>query len=206
MDAKFQFYIFSNGTGASCIFYRSVLEHWASHGFIATCYESPSTGSGSPCMNAMDAALSEFSQIADSTKFGSSGHSQGGGAAISCTYLLEQKYGNSARIAAHAVQPAHGMSRSSYTREYPTITSPVFMFSGSGDFIVPKSWVKRGYDILKTETYWYDASGISHMNPQNHAAESGVAWFRWKLFGDQQAKNYFINLPSSSRWTQVSKK
>ena len=81
---------FSNGTGASCIFYTSVLQHWASHGFIATCYESPITGSGTPCMDAIDETLSQLPDIADPTKFGSSGHSQGGGASITCTYLLEQ--------------------------------------------------------------------------------------------------------------------
>ena len=144
--------------------------------------------------------------IADSKRFGSSGHSQGGGAAITCTYLLEQKYGNSVKLTAHAVEPAHGMSRSSYTREYPKIKSPVFMFSGSADFIVPSSWVGRGYNVLKTETYWYQAEGVTHMNPQNHASESGVSWFRWKLLGDTKSKNDFLSLPESSRWKEVKKR
>ena len=197
---------FSNGTGATCGFYANTLQHWASHGFIATCYETTQSGSGSACMNAMKTAVDTYPELADATKFGSSGHSQGGGASITCTYLLEQKHGDSVTIAGHAVQPAHGMSRMGYKREYPTIKSPIFMFNGSRDAVVPKSWVSDGYNVLNTETYWYQGQGISHMNPQNHASESGVAWFRWKLLGDERAKEYFMNLPDTSRWSLIKEK
>ena len=68
-------------------------------------------GIGQPCIDALDIASKEYPEIADTTRFGSSGHSQGGGASITCAYLLEQKYGDQAKVAVHAVQPAHGMSR-----------------------------------------------------------------------------------------------
>ena len=193
---------FSNGTGAMCLFYNKVLRHWASHGFIATCYESSMTGSGQPCIDALDIASKEYPEIADTTRFGSSGHSQGGGASITCAYLLEQKYGDNAKVAVHAVQPAHGMSRAGYVKEYPTIKSPVFMFSGSRDSIVPMSWVGSGYDLLQTETYWFQGEGISHLNPQDHAAHSGVSWFRWKLLNDQNAKEQFLSLPLDTKWSE----
>ena len=196
---------FSNGTGA-CMFYNSVLQQWASHGFIATCYETTQSGSGSACVNAVEAAVSAYPDLADATKYGSSGHSQGGGAAVTCTYLLENKFGNSAKVAGHAVEPAHGMNRRSYKSEYRTIESPVFMFNGSRDTVVPKSWVGDGYDELTGEVYWYQGEGISHMNPQSHAAESGVAWFRWKLLGDDRAKSYFLDLPNTRRWSEVKSK
>ena len=44
------------------------------------------------------------------------------------------------------------------------------------------------------------------MKPQNHASQSGVAWFRWKLIGDEDAKRYFLDLPDTSRWSLVKEK
>ena len=157
-------------------------------------------------MNAMQTAIETYPDLADSSKLGSSGHSQGGGAAVTCTYLLEQKYGSSVSIAGHAVQPAHGMNRFGYRGEYAKIQSPIFMFNGSRDLVVPKTWVGDGYRPLNSETYWYQGQAISHMNPQSHASESGVAWFRWKLLGDETAKDYFLNLPRSDRWSAVKEK
>ena len=111
MDVKWPVLHFSNGTEL-CMFYNSVLQQWASHGFIATCYETTQSGSGSACVNAVEAAVSAYPDLADANKIWifwvtlkvveySSNF----------TYLLENKFGNSAKVAGHAVEPAHGMNR-----------------------------------------------------------------------------------------------
>tara|TARA_B100001094_G_scaffold328452_1_gene388902 strand:+ start:246 stop:1265 length:1020 start_codon:yes stop_codon:yes gene_type:complete len=195
----------SNGTGATCSYYGSILQHLASHGFLAACYESTSTGSGKPCMNSLETLLDEYSDIA-ANKIGTTGHSQGGGAAITCGYLAEQKWGEKMQIAIHAIEPAHGMSRSSWKSEYPKIKSPTFMLSGSADTIVPASWVGQGYEVLNSPTYWYIANGATHMNAQPWAAESALAWFRWQLLNDEAAKEKILSLDSDSRWRFKEKK
>ncbi len=193
---------FSNGTGAYCRFYDSVLSHLASYGFISSCYESTQTGSGEACMNALDVLYENYPAIA-AHKIGSTGHSQGGGAAITCTYLAEQRWGETAVVAAHAIQPAHGMNRSSYRAEYPLIESPVFIMSGSRDYLVSDSWIESGFDMLEAEAYWYRALGASHFNPHDWASPSAVAWFRWKLLDDERAGEYFLDLPTSDYWEAV---
>ena len=138
--------------------------------------------------------------------FGSTGHSQGGGAAITCAYLAEQEWGEDIKAAAHAIQPAHGMNRSTYTSEYPIINSPIFMFSGSADTVVPKAWVGRGYDLLNTETYWFEAVGATHINMNSWAKESAVPWFGCKLLNNQQACTAFLSLAETEKWKELNSK
>lgn len=195
----------ANGTGANCSFYSSISEHLASHGFLVSCYESSSTGSGMGCIRALDTLFSEYGDRVVG-KFGSTGHSQGGGAAITCGYLAEQKYGDKLDIAIHAIEPAHGMSRASWKSEYPSIESPVFMLSGSSDTVVSSGWVRQGYEILKAPTYWYVARGASHMNAQPWAAESALIWFRWQLLGDNAAGQKLMKLTEDRRWSFQDKK
>lgn len=193
----------SNGTGGTCNGYKAILNHMASHGFLATCYESTNTGSGKPCMDALTAAYMRYPDLADD-KIGSTGHSQGGGAAITCVYLAEMRWGTMRKYTGHAMEPAHGMNRSGYMSEYPKIKSPIFMFSGSRDTIVSSSWVRQGYAPLTCEKIWYEATGAPHVPvPTSWTQESAVAWFRWKLLDDEAAGTYFKMLPSTDRWDAV---
>lgn len=197
---------FSNGTGSTCKKNEVVPKHLASWGFISSCYESGETGSGEPCMQALGVLFERFKDQA-LLRVGSIGHSQGGAGAISCTYLAEKQWPNELRIATYAIQPAHGMNRPDYREEYKSIKSPVFIMSGSADFIVSDSWIESGYQALNTETYWYSAQGISHFNPENSAKNTAVAFFRWKLLDEQDGAEYIEHLTSSSQpWTLVSSK
>jgi hypothetical protein len=197
---------FSNGTAMNCGFYASILQHLASWGFLVACYESPMTGAGTQCMEGLSTLLTDYAAIADN-KIGSTGHSQGGGASITCAYLAEKKWGDQVKIAVSAIQPAHGMSRASYTSEYPQVKSPIFIMSGSVDMIVNDAWIEKGYSILKTETLWYRAMGIGHMDHHNTAMSSTVAYFRWKLLGDPEGEKYITGLGTTiTGWQFVKKK
>lgn len=194
----------ANGTGARCSTYGSILEHLASHGFLTTCYEDTNTGQGTQCLTAIQTALAEYPDLAD-TKVGSTGHSQGGGGAIMCVYRAEQEYGDSIDIVGHAMEPAHGYgdAPANYASLYAQIRSPIFMFNGSSDSLVSSSWVSQGFNALDDgiEAYWYEAVGAAHIPiPTRWTEESTVAWFRWKLLGDTQACEYFKNMPNTSDW------
>jgi hypothetical protein len=195
---------FANGTGASCSTYNSALTHFATHGFIVACYEDTNTGQGTQAIDAIEAVLEEYGDIADA-KYGFTGHSQGGGGAILGVYRAEQQWGSSAEYAGLGIEPAHGYGDSPFNwgSLYGQIYSPVAMFNGSSDSLVSASWVSSGYDELPStlKKAWYEAVGAAHIPPPNtDAGEMGVAWFRWQLLGDSDACEYFKDMPDSSDW------
>lgn len=199
----------ANGTGGSCSTYAPILQHLASHGFLATCYENPNTGLGTQCIKALETAYREYPQLADA-KIGSMGHSQGGAAAFMCVYRAEQKWGDEKLIAGLAMEPASGFgdAPSDYQSYYAKIRSPMFMFNGSFDVLVSPGWVRQGFDALpdRTEAYWYEAEGAAHIPvPTRWTEESSAAWFRWKLQGDQAACEYFKKLPLGMDWSLQKK-
>jgi len=194
----------ANGTGATCSTYGSLARHFASHGFVTACYEDTNTGQGTQAIAAIEAVIDEYGDIVD-TKYGFTGHSQGGGGAILGVYRAEQQWGSSREYAGLGIEPAHGFgdSPSSWPSLYGQIYSPVAMFNGSADSLVSASWVRSGYDALDDglEKAWYEAVGAAHIPPPNtDAGEMGVAWFRWQLLGDSDACEHFKNMPSSSDW------
>lgn len=196
----------ANGTGATCSGYADMLEHLAGHGFLAICYENTDTGQGTQAVSAVKTAISQYPDLADGTKLGFTGHSQGGGGAIMGVYRAEQEWGASKTYAGHAIEPASGFgdSPSNWQTYYAQIKSPIFMFNGSSDSLVSESWVDDAFSALSntTEKVWYEAVGASHMTPlpTEYANESHITWFRWKLLGDSAACQAFKNLPNSRNW------
>lgn len=199
----------ANGTGASCGIYQSILNTLASHGFIATCYESTNTGAGTQGLQALERAVADYPQLA-AKKFASLGHSQGGQAAFVVLQFAEEKFGPDAKYAGLAMQPASGFGSQprggSWQQVYSRIKSPMFMFSGTADILVSQSWVRQGFAALNDsiEAYHWSASGSTHIpTPNNETAEVAVPWFRWKLLGDKAACERFKALERGSRWSQV---
>jgi hypothetical protein len=204
----------SNGTGAVCLDYLPALQRLATHGFLAACFESANTGDGSEGMQALDAALMNFPDLADN-KFGSTGHSQGGQAAFTVLALAEQKYGDKLIYAGLAMEPASGFGLqpvgTTWPALYATIKSPMFMFSGLGtDGLVAQAWVQSAYDALsKTEeAYFWTAAGATHIPvPNGEEEEISIPWFRWKLLGDQNACQAFKAIPKTDpKWAVVASK
>jgi hypothetical protein len=195
----------ANGTGASCSNYESTLEHFASHGFIAACYEDEDTGQGTQAIDAINRVKREYPDMVDN-KYGFTGHSQGGGGAIMAVYRAEQEWGDDAIYAGFGIEPAHGYGDSPFNWKtyYGRIDSPVSMFNGSSDALVSESWVRDGYDALDggIEKAWYEAVGAGHMTPipNSEASEFGLAWFAWQLLGQSNACQYFKDMPDSYDW------
>ncbi|WP_157357315.1 alpha/beta hydrolase [Amycolatopsis nigrescens] len=195
----------ANGTGARCSMYGETLEHFASHGFVAACYDDTDTGQGTQAIEAIQTVIAKYPDIVD-TRYGFTGHSQGGGGAILGVYRAEQQWGTAATYAGFGIEPAHGFgdSPSNWASLYAEIQSPVSMFNGSRDGLVSEDWVRRGYDALSgsVEKAWYEGVGAGHMTPipNSYASEMGLAWFRWQLLSDPDACQYFNGMPDSSTW------
>lgn len=207
----------ANGTTANCGNYEGSLQRLATHGFLAACYEDPNTGAGEYGITAFETAMREFPNLVDN-KLGSTGHSQGGQAALVTQQLAEAKYPGYT-IAGLAMEPASGFGTQprgqSWRQSYGKIRGPVFMFSGTfstgfanstllgigvGDGLVAVSWVDEGYGALNRgiEAYHWTAIGASHIpTPQVEQNQIAPAWFRWKLLGDQRACQYVKGLLSN---------
>jgi hypothetical protein len=192
---------FSNGTGASCSSYMAALEHLASHGFLTTCYESPATGDGAQCVTAIETALAEYPDLAD-TKIGSGGHQTGGGGALICVARLEAM-GGALQVVGHASEPDLSGVAASWPEMFAAVTSPIFIFNGSEDQLVSEQATRHQFDALAPglEAYWYEATGAPHIPvPVKWMKESMVAWFRWKLLGDRGACEHVKAMPDSDDW------
>src|SRR5688572_4816973 len=178
---------FANGTGASCANYRPLLERLASHGFLVVCAENPNTGSGVPGLQALEAALSTYPELA-AHKLGSAGHHAGGQGAILSLQQAEAKWGTRATYAGLALAPASGHGSQppsgSWMDSYAALKSPLFVISGSADALVSENWVGDTFEALgdAVEAYWFSALDAPHLPiPLEHIQPAAVAWFRWKL-------------------------
>jgi hypothetical protein len=200
----------NNGTGATCAAYQMVLERFASHGFLTLCYEDPNTGAGAMGVTAFDTAMKAYPDLA-AKKLGSTGHSQGGQAAFTTLQLAEAKWGMTDYIyAGLAMEPASGFGTQptggSWQSVYMKIKSPMFMFSGTSDMLVPQAWVQQAFDALdkSIEAYHWSAIGATHIpTPQPETMYIGVAWWRWKLLGDKKACEWFKMQPAGDKWNSI---
>ncbi len=202
----------SNGTGATCSAYGDDLVRFATHGFLATCYEDTNTGAGTDGITAFTTALSMYPDLADN-KLGSTGHSQGGQAAFTTLQLAEAKWGSKMIYAGLAMEPASGFGTQptggTWQSIYGMIKSPMFMFSGTADMLVSAAWVGQAYSAMNpmNEVYWWSATGATHIpTPQVPEEQVSIPWFRWKLLGDNAACKFFKAMPGNSMispgWTK----
>jgi hypothetical protein len=193
---------FANGTGASCSNYQATLEHLASHGFLATCFENTATGQGTQCVTAVDTALMEHPELA-SMRVGSGGHQTGGGSALLCVAHLQEKWGSAMRVVGHGSEPDLAGIAAGWPETYAKIASPIFIFNGSEDQLVSENATREHILALPAglEAYWYEAIGAPHIPvPARWMSESMVAWFRWKLVDDAAACEYFHAMPDTADW------
>lgn len=196
----------ANGTAATCSMYNDLLGALASHGFLAVCYEDTNTGAGDQGLEAIQVARELYPTLV-SNKIGSAGHSQGGMAAFTVLANAEDTFGPSFTYAGLAMQPASGFGATpwgGWEARYRSIESPMFMFSGSADILVSRSWVQDAFNALNdsVEAYFWEKSGSTHIPvPARDAAEVGIPWFRWKLLGDRDACETFYGLRGPFAWS-----
>lgn len=192
---------YSNGTGAMCLFYLEVNRHLASHGYMATCYESPATGSGEPCIKAYDTVKDRPDVLKDHLL--SIGHSQGGNASVHCQYKMQSRY-PSVKVVSAGSQPAWGMGWARYSADLPKIGSPIAVFSGDADTIVPHAWVQRGVRRMKSEHYYYQCKPkCTHLNSKTWHKSFALAFSNGWLLGDDTAKAIFKGFPDGQYWRNM---
>ena len=184
----------ANGTLYSVDNYQPLLQHWASHGFVVIAGQTNTTAGGGTHKAGIDwlvaenaRAASPYFGVLDVTKIGASGHSQGGGATVAAganapgitgiTTTLPLmpllSFETDKTIVSRQLVPMFNVNATMDTRD-PTGTFATQIYDGAVTELVQAAFIGVHEDA---------------MNPVMHAPT--VAWFRWKLMGDVQAKSFF---------------
>ncbi|MEU6075424.1 hypothetical protein [Micromonospora sp. NPDC047074] len=176
--------VWGNGTGAAPLVYRDLLLRWASHGFIVSAANTPTSNLGISMRLGIDALTeadrnpaSVFHGRVDLAHIGASGHSQGGAAAI--------VVGADPRIdTVLPIQPGP-------LADIDAVGVPAFLMAGQKDSIVFPILVKSFYDDADHIPAIYgEVRGADHFtvvgDPGPFAAPT-TAWFRFHLMGDAAA-------------------
>ncbi|GAA0899781.1 alpha/beta hydrolase family protein [Virgisporangium aurantiacum] len=180
--------VWGNGTGAAPLVYRELLLHWASHGFIVSAANTPTSNLGISMRLGIDALAqadgnpaSIFYRRVDLGHIGASGHSQGGAAAI--------VVGADSRIDTIVpIQPGP-------LADIDNVHVPAFLMAGQNDSIVLPALVRYFYnDADHIPAIYGEVRNADHLtivgDPGPFAAPT-TAWFRFHLMGDAEARPEF---------------
>jgi hypothetical protein len=124
--------------------------------------------------------------------------------------LAEEKWGHSMIYTGLAMQPESGNGTvPDWMAAYAKITSPMFMFSGLvTDGLVSQGWVQQAFDALNDadEAYFWTNDGLRFIPvPVAETNQVAIAWFRWKLLGDQKACAFLKALPmTDTKWAEAA--
>ena len=191
-----------NGTTATCRYYNDIGQRLASHGFLTVCYESPNTGSGEQCIKSMKIGFQRDDTYID--RAGMLGHSQGGGATIACLFKAEKLWGDTTFFAGIPVQPAVGMNYPNARTALAQIKSPTLWTTGDRDMVIRTSRVRPAYQAFKAEKLWLESTGgCSHFNQGEWTKTVAPAYFKWKLFGHEDAKEFVLGLERTKYWRRL---
>ncbi|HDY98189.1 MAG TPA: alpha/beta hydrolase [Pseudomonas sabulinigri] len=200
--------VWGNGTGASPTTYRSLLNHWASHGFVVIAANTSNAGSGQDMLNCVDYLVDQNNRSSgtyagklDVNRIGAAGHSQGGGGTIMA--------GQNNRIKATAPFQPYTIGLGHRSSSQSNQNGPMFLMSGSFDTIAaPTLNALPVYNRANVPVFWGELRGASHFEPIGNAGDfrgPSTAWFRYQLMDDQGAENTFYgnncDLCSDRSWT-----
>lgn len=179
--------LWGNGTFLNPDHYDALLRHLASHGFIVAAAMTTNAGSGVEMLAGLDNltafnadSTSPFFEKVDLTRVATTGHSQGGGGAITAA--------NDPRVDVTApIQPGGGNGAG--------LHGPALFLSGSGDTIIPPASVRQKFDAATGIPAAYgELAGADHFAPignGNGYRGPVTAWLRWHLMNDPIAADQF---------------
>ncbi|GGC89621.1 hypothetical protein GCM10007418_06660 [Halopseudomonas salina] len=186
--------IWGNGTGSSPGTYGSLLNHWASHGFVVAAARTSNAGSGEDMIDCLDYLVQEngrsFGTYAGNlnvNKVATTGHSQGGGGSIMA--------GRDGRVTVTApFQPytiGLGHRSSSQSRQ----NGPMFLMTGGRDSIAsPGLNASPVFRNANVPVFWGERTSASHFEPVGNGGDyrgPSTAWFRYHLMNDGSAESTF---------------
>nr|WP_150304204.1 alpha/beta hydrolase [Pseudomonas saliphila] len=186
--------LWGNGTGSSPTTYRSLLDHWASHGFVVAAARTSNAGTGRDMIACLDYLVQQngrstgtYAGKLNVNRVGTAGHSQGGGGSIMA--------GQDSRVTVTApFQPyTIGLGHSSSSQSNQN--GPMFLMTGSSDTIAsPTLNAAPVFRRANVPVFWGELSRASHFEPVGDGGGfrgPSTAWFRFHLMSDGNAESTF---------------
>jgi pimeloyl-ACP methyl ester carboxylesterase len=181
--------IWGNGTGVTPETYDAQLRHIASWGFVVAAANTTQSGSGKEMLDGARFLIAEdnrpgsvFYGKIDETAVGAAGHSQGGGGTIAA----------GADALVRTTIPIEPGPQGSV----PALKGPSLFVAGQLDYIVPSLYVRGRYSAAtQIPAIFAELKGSDHFFPgETRVRLIGVvvAWFRYWLMNDQQARGIFF--------------
>ena len=184
----------ANGTLFSVDDYQMLLSHWASHGFVVIANHTNTTAGGATHKAGIDWLVAQnatptgpYFGALDPKQIGAAGHSQGGGATIAAG---SNKPGITGITATLPLMPLLSFEADKTIVAHQLV--PMFNINASMDNRDPTGAIANQiYEGAVTELVQAAFIGVHEdaMNAKMHGPT--VAWWRWKLMGDLQAKAVF---------------
>jgi hypothetical protein len=192
---------FANGTGGTVEGATPALRHYASWGYVVTASYSGFTGRGTEAWACAQKAISDDSNPSsplsghlDTGKIGAFGGSQGAVGAVNAT-ILSGGVIKSTQVWALIdpwVVDLLGIPRPDWSK----VDKPTLMMHGSLDFIATQPEQQNYYNQINGPAAKATRNGADHngADPDGTGGVSdgyGIAWFKYTLDGDDQARSAF---------------
>ncbi|SDT97745.1 poly(ethylene terephthalate) hydrolase family protein [Halopseudomonas salegens] len=186
--------IWGNGTGASPSGYGSLLDHWASHGFVVAAANTSDAGSGQEMLACLDYLVQQngrstgtYADKLNVNRVGSSGHSQGGGGSIMA--------GQDSRITVTAPFQPYVLGLGHDSSSQRNQNGPMFLMTGSSDTLAgPRLNGRPVFRNANVPVFWGNLQGAGHFEPASNGGDyrgPSTAWYRFHLMNDGNAESLF---------------
>jgi pimeloyl-ACP methyl ester carboxylesterase len=187
--------LWGNGTNTSPAVYGTMLNQWASHGFIVVAAVTGQAGTGKEMLGCLDWLAKEraregsvFKGAVDLARVGASGHSQGGTGAIMA--------GRDPRVVTTApIQPSTIGAKYEVGAEAKQ-HGPMLLLSGGADNVAdPALNHAHVFEKANVPVVWATLHGAGHFVPSSRDSgpyrQATTAWFLYQLMGDARAGEMF---------------
>ena len=193
-----------NGTGGKATKYEPQFKLFASWGFIVVGNQDKGTGSGQTTIQTLKYMLernedpdSVFYHKIDTENIGITGFSQGGAAVFNALTKFEEAKYFKAAAPLSPVQETGSHLMTGYGYDITGVGCPVLLLAGTeGDFevktVIPPEEMFNMYDRLTVPKVMARRIGMDHDHMMYSAGGYVIAWFRWRLMGDEEAAKAFI--------------
>jgi hypothetical protein len=178
--------IWGNGTSATPSVYAGFLTHLATHGFIVAAANTTNAGSGREMLAGLDylttangQAGNRFFGAVDTSRVGSSGHSQGA-------------FGSVVTLADPRISTAFPLAGA---RAVNNPGKSVLFFAGQNDTIVSPTGVRSAFTGSTAPAAYAELAGATHFTELGNGGGfrgASTAWARWRLMGDTRARAMFV--------------
>lgn len=199
VDAPHPVVVWSVGTGGSPDSYESLLEHWASHGFVVVAGDDGNQANGDQALLALDWILEQdgpggvYEGMIDEQAIAASGHSQGGNACIHVG-LRDDRV-----TALLPIEPGWGELGDAGIADDSALTIPVFYVCGEDDHLVDAGWCVERFEDAPGQAWVGVVRGADHFAPVGRRSGSddveirryGTRWLYAQLRDDAEAREAF---------------